>query len=64
MSDLVPADQIEQIVGIRRHRQAHFGRAVSAEHWYRAYGDDASVASSELCSLAPLRIMQEGEVLR
>lgn len=31
MSDLVPADQIEQIVGIRRHRQAHFGRAVSAE---------------------------------
>ncbi len=26
-----PADQIEQIVGIRRHSQAHFGRAVSAE---------------------------------
>ena len=31
MSGAVPADQIEQIVGIRRHRQAHFGRAVSAE---------------------------------
>lgn len=31
MSDLVPADEIEQIVGIQRHRQAHFGRAVSAE---------------------------------
>lgn len=31
MSDLVPADQIEQIVGARRHKLAHLGRAVSAE---------------------------------
>ena len=31
MTDLVPADQIEQIVGARRHPLAHLGRAVSAE---------------------------------
>jgi hypothetical protein len=31
MSDLVPADQIEQIVGARRHSHQHLGRAVSAE---------------------------------
>jgi len=31
MSALVPADRIEQIVGVGRHRQAHYGRAVSAE---------------------------------
>lgn len=31
MSALVPADQIEQLVGARRHALAHLGRAVSAE---------------------------------
>ena len=31
MSALVPADRVEQIVGVGRHRQAHYGRAVSAE---------------------------------
>lgn len=31
MTDLVPADQIEEIVGARRHALAHLGRAVSAE---------------------------------
>ncbi|MCV7255302.1 hypothetical protein H7J86_24365 [Mycobacterium hackensackense] len=31
MTDLVPADQIEQIVGIKRHDTKHYGRAVSAE---------------------------------
>jgi hypothetical protein len=31
MSNLVPADDIERIVGINRHRRAHYGRAVSAE---------------------------------
>lgn len=31
MTDLVPAGQIEQIVGARRHALAHLGRAVSAE---------------------------------
>lgn len=31
MSELVPADEIERIVGVRRHRKAHYGRAVSAE---------------------------------
>lgn len=31
MSDLVPADEIEQIVGIRRHATRHYARAVSAE---------------------------------
>ena len=31
MSDLVPADRIEKLVGTSRHRQAHYGRAVSAE---------------------------------
>lgn len=31
MTDLVPADKIEAIVGVERHWQAHYGRAVSAE---------------------------------
>jgi hypothetical protein len=31
MSDLVPTDQIEGIVGAFRHRTAHYGRAVSDE---------------------------------
>ena len=31
MSDLVPADRIETIVGARRHLIDHIGRAVSAE---------------------------------
>ena len=31
MTDLVPADQIEQIVGARRHPTHHLGRAVSGE---------------------------------
>ena len=28
---LVPADRIEEIVGVKRHQRAHYGRAVSAE---------------------------------
>lgn len=31
MTDLVPADYIEQIVGARRHPTNHLGRAVSSE---------------------------------
>lgn len=31
MTDLVPADQIEKIVGATRHKTAHIGRLVSAE---------------------------------
>jgi hypothetical protein len=31
MSNLVPADQIERLVGAKRHALAHLGRAVSAE---------------------------------
>lgn len=31
MSDLVPASDIERIVGVSRHPQAHYGRAVSSE---------------------------------
>lgn len=31
MTDLVPAEEIEQIVGARRHPHQHLGRAVSAE---------------------------------
>lgn len=31
MTDLVPADQIEQIVGIQRHPYRHYARAVTAE---------------------------------
>lgn len=31
MADLVPRDQIEGIVGARRHRTAHLARAVSSE---------------------------------
>lgn len=31
MTNLVPAEQIEEIVGARRHRLNHFARAISAE---------------------------------
>lgn len=31
MSDLVPSDQIEKIVGVQRHQTRHYARAVSAE---------------------------------
>lgn len=31
MSDLVPTADIERIVGMPRHRQIHYGRAVSSE---------------------------------
>jgi hypothetical protein len=31
MSDLVPAEDIERIVGAPRHYQAHYGCAVSSE---------------------------------
>ncbi|WP_328856862.1 hypothetical protein OG579_16840 [Williamsia herbipolensis] len=31
MTDLVPTDQIEQIVGVARHPNRHYARAVSAE---------------------------------
>lgn len=31
MTDLVPAEDIERIVGTERRYQAHYGRAVSAE---------------------------------
>lgn len=31
VSALVPADEIEQIVGVERHQSTHYGRAVSAE---------------------------------
>lgn len=31
MSDLVPADEIEAIVGVKRHQSEHYARALSAE---------------------------------
>lgn len=31
MSELVPAEDIERIVGVSRHRKAHYGRLVSSE---------------------------------
>lgn len=31
MTDLVPADQIEAIIGASRHQSAHLGRRVSTE---------------------------------
>ena len=31
MSEIVPADQIESIVGVKRSRDRHYARAVSAE---------------------------------
>lgn len=31
MTELVPADEIEQIVGIERHETRHYARAVSEE---------------------------------
>lgn len=34
MTDLVPADRIEQIVGASRHPTDHIGRAVSAEQTF------------------------------
>ena len=33
MADLVPADEIEQIVGARRHSIKHLGRLISEEQW-------------------------------
>jgi hypothetical protein len=44
MSDLVPTDQIEEIVGAKRHTFKHIGRAVSSEE--RLY-----ILHSELCLL-------------
>lgn len=32
VTDLVPTDQIEQIVGVTRHPTKHYVRAVSSEH--------------------------------
>jgi len=34
MTRLVSPSSIEEIVGVKRHRQAHFGRAVSAEQTF------------------------------
>ena len=31
MTNIVPADEIEEIVGVRRHPTGHYARAVSAE---------------------------------
>lgn len=31
MSELVPAENIERIVGTTRHKKVHYGRAVSSE---------------------------------
>lgn len=31
MTDLVPAEDMERIVGVRRHHKAHYGRASSTE---------------------------------
>lgn len=31
MTDIVPAEDIERIVGVKRHALIHYGRAVSAE---------------------------------
>jgi hypothetical protein len=31
MSDLVPAEDIERIVGVSRHYHVHYGRAISSE---------------------------------
>lgn len=49
MTDLVPADQIEEIVGAQRHRRAHFGRAVSAEQ-------TVYILHSELCRASGINL--------
>lgn len=45
MSELVPADRIEAIVGIPRHPSEHWGRAVSAEQTMYVLHSAACLAS-------------------
>ncbi|MCZ2837159.1 hypothetical protein [Modestobacter sp. VKM Ac-2985] len=45
MSDLVPALEIEEIVGVDRHPTEHWGRAVSAEQTVYILHSEACLAS-------------------
>ena len=46
MSEIVPASEIEQLVGIGRHHAAHYGRAVSAEQTFYILHSQACLRDS------------------
>lgn len=49
MTDLVPADKIEQIVGAPRHRTDHIGRAVSSKQMvYITHSHECRVSGIDL----------------
>lgn len=61
MTDLVPADQIEQLVGARRHTQAHLGRADSAEQTvYILHSAECKATGVDLRSCVYSRALDRG----
>jgi len=49
MSQLVPKDRIEKIVGAKRHQREHYGRAVTAEQTvYILHSADCAAQSPDL----------------
>lgn len=61
MSNLVAADQIEQIVGARRHAVAHLGRAVSAERTvYVLHSRECKESGIDLRACAYSRALDQG----
>lgn len=46
MSELVPTDQIEEIVGVKRHPNSHYGRAVTATQTFYILHSQACVDST------------------
>jgi hypothetical protein len=49
MTDLVPTEDIERIVGVERHQTAHYGRAVSAEQTvYILHSHDCKNSGTDL----------------
>ena len=50
MSNLVPAEDIERIVGAQRHASRHYGRAVSAEQTvYILHSQQCKDSGIDLC---------------
>lgn len=61
MSQVVPADQIEKIVGVERHPNMHFGRAVSAEQvFYVLHSQACKDAGHDLRECAYSEALDEG----
>lgn len=61
MSDLVPADQIERIVGAARHPTHHIGRAVSAEQtFYILHSHECRDSGVDLRDCAYSAALDEG----